>query len=164
MSKTWRTLAGCVAFALLLPSCAGTKGMNPTSLLSMLGSKPQLSTLMGLVQSAGLEDLLSGKNPLTLLAPSNDAFKALGTDMLDNLMKPENKSMLTDILKGHIVPGALDANALASNASVQNMLGKSVDVTKTADGVLSVGGAKVQESLEGSNGYVHIIDQVLGGH
>ena len=139
-----------------------SEGMN--SLLGAVTSNPQLSTLAGLVGSAGLGDLLSGKNPLTMLAPSNEAFAKLGPTALDELKKPENMSKLTNLLQSHIIPGKLDTDALLEKgASGLTSMGGGAPLTaaKTEDGKVTIGGANVTESIETGNGTIHMIDKVL---
>ncbi len=105
------TLVLAIASITFVSGCSksgseASEGMD--SILGAVTSNPQLSTLAGLVGSAGLGSVLSGKNPLTMLAPSNDAFAKLGPTALDELKKPENMSKLTNVLQSHIIPGKLE--------------------------------------------------------
>merc|ERR1719478_1393003 len=63
-----------------------------------------LSTLVSAVVAADLADTLSSPGPFTVFAPTNDAFAALPSGTLDDLMKPENKGQLADILTYHVLP------------------------------------------------------------
>jgi uncharacterized surface protein with fasciclin (FAS1) repeats len=130
------------------------------SLLSMLGGDSELSTLASLVSAAGIGDLLGGDNPLTLLAPTNDAFSALGDDVLQNLTKPENQDQLTDVLKNHVIPGKHSLSDLASNGGT-TMLGNALDIAGTGDAMTIGGAGVVAGDMEGSNGFVQKIDKVL---
>jgi uncharacterized surface protein with fasciclin (FAS1) repeats len=138
-----------------------SEGMN--SLLGMVTANPQLSTLAGLVGAAGLGDVLSGTNPVTLLAPSNEAFAKLGDTALNELKKPENIGRLTNVLKGHIIPGNLDTDAMVEQAGgLMSMFGsKPLTAAKTEDGKVTIGGANVTESIKAGNGTIHMIDSVL---
>ena len=40
-----------------------------------------------------------------VFAPTNEAFDALPEGTVDNLLKPENKDALANILKYHVTPG-----------------------------------------------------------
>jgi uncharacterized surface protein with fasciclin (FAS1) repeats len=64
-----------------------------------------LSTLVTAVKAADLVSTLQGSGPFTVFAPTNEAFAALPTGTLDNLLKPENKDQLKGILTYHVVAG-----------------------------------------------------------
>src|SRR5689334_1104965 len=71
------------------------------------------TTLVAAVKAAGLVEALSGSGPFTVFAPVNDAFENLPAGTVDNLLKPENKAMLTSVLTYHVVSGKYDFNAIA---------------------------------------------------
>ena len=164
-----RSLLGACALltAVVLSGCSSASNMasQASSVASTLGVNPNLSTFMGLAQSGGIEKMLSGKNPVTLLAPSNDAIAtALSPDMLANLAKPENKDQLVRLVQNHVIVGnqSLDqiVNMTGTNAP-KSLTGNALDVAKNADGSLSIGGAKVTETMKTGNGFIHVIDKVL---
>src|SRR5262249_58069196 len=66
------------------------------------------TTLVAAVKAAGLVDTLKGKGPFTVFAPTNAAFAKLPAGTVDNLLKPENKAMLTKVLTYHVVAGKCD--------------------------------------------------------
>ncbi|MFC5512435.1 fasciclin domain-containing protein [Massilia jejuensis] len=72
------------------------------------------TTLVAAVKAAGLVDTLKGKGPFTVFAPTNAAFNKLPAGTVDTLVKPENKSTLTNILTYHVVPGKHDFKALSA--------------------------------------------------
>ena len=74
------------------------------------------TTLVAAVKAAGLVDTLEGKGPFTVFAPTNDAFARLPAGTIDALLKPENKTMLANVLTYHVVAGKLDAHALMEKA------------------------------------------------
>lgn len=95
--------------------CGGSKVLSEgSSLMSSLGSNPNLSTFTSLLKTPGLDKLLGSatKSPFTLLAPTNSAFDALGTSGISNLTKPDNINQLASLVKNQIVPGKLDAASL----------------------------------------------------
>src|SRR5271168_413750 len=63
------------------------------------------TTLVAAVKAAGLVDTLKGPGPLTVFAPTNEAFAKLPMGTVDTLLKPENKDTLTKILTYHVVSG-----------------------------------------------------------
>src|SRR6202050_4046009 len=70
------------------------------------------TTLVAAVKAAGLVDTLKGPGPLTVFAPTNEAFAKLPMGTVDTLLKPENKDMLTKVLTYHVVAGRLSAAEL----------------------------------------------------
>jgi uncharacterized surface protein with fasciclin (FAS1) repeats len=111
------------------------------------------------VQAAGLVDTLNGAGPFTVFAPTDDAFAALPPGLLDALLLPENKAVLTKILTYHVVPGAVMA-ADVTDGEVATVEGQTVTLS-TVDGV-TVNGAKViQADVAADNGVIHVIDAVI---
>lgn len=121
-------------------------------LITALTGNSSLSTMAGLLQTPGLDKLLGStlKSPFTLLAPTNDAFSALGSTALSSLTKPENLSSLADILKGHIVPGKLDAAGLAKSG-----------LTTAAGSALNLGSANLGTMIGGKDFNIFPLDKVL---
>lgn len=64
-----------------------------------------LTTLIAAVQAAGLADELMGEGPYTLFAPTNEAFDALPQGTVEELLKPENREMLQDVINAHLIEG-----------------------------------------------------------
>lgn len=117
------------------------------------------STLVAAVQAAGLVDTLNGAGPFTVFAPTDEAFAALPPGLVDALLLPENKDVLTKILTYHVVPGAVMA-ADVTDGEVATVEGQNVTLS-TADGV-SINNAKVvQADVVADNGVIHVIDAVI---
>jgi len=127
------------------------------------GNKP-FSTLVTAVQAAGVEDALVNAGPLTVFAPVNAAFDKLPKGTVETLLKPENKTKLGFILKNHVAPSNYPIKQLKKEAKKGRKLymasGKYLVVEKK-DGKIYVGGAPILMSVKVSNGWIHVIDQVL---
>lgn len=119
-----------------------------------------LSTLVAAVTAADLVGTLSGAGPFTVFAPTNAAFEALPAGTLDNLLLPENKDQLVNILTYHVVPGAVVSSALTDGMEVTTVQGGTLTIA-LGDQVLINDATVVQADVEASNGVVHIIDKVL---
>ena len=108
---------------------------------------------------------LETQSPLTVFAPTNDAFAALPAGVLANLLKPENKAQLVDILTYHVVSGNVSSSELKNAELVPTLEGKDISVNIESTGFyLNVGtnGAEViKANVEASNGVVHLINAVL---
>ena len=132
---------------------------QPNILQVALGSKDH-STLVAGVLAAGLENVLTNAGPLTVFAPTNAAFDLLPDGTLDELLKPENKEMLANIITFHAAPGSYTGNNIKGVMGIGQATGDKVKVV-VKDGVTYVNDAKVLGTVKASNGYVHVIDKVL---
>ena len=124
-------------------------------------SAGSFNTLVAAVQAAGLVDTLKGPGPFTVFAPTDEAFAALPVGTVEDLLKPENRGKLTDILTYHVVPGKVLSGDLAGKMlAASTVQGQSVKIDGTAG--VRVGNANVVSAdIETSNGVIHVIDTVL---
>ena len=75
-------------------------------MFNTLATDSRFSTLVAAVQAAGLtEQAISDLGPLTIFAPTNDAFAKIDNETLSGLLTSEDKTGLTNILLRHVVPG-----------------------------------------------------------
>ncbi|MCF7567423.1 fasciclin domain-containing protein [Sabulilitoribacter arenilitoris] len=132
---------------------------TPNCLQIALGS-PDHKTLVAAVQAAQVENALVNVGPLTVFAPTDDAFAALPEGTVENLVKPENKATLADILKYHVTPGNLNENILTKLKKLGQANNQYVKV-EVIDGKPVIGGANIIASVKAGNGIVHVIDKVL---
>lgn len=117
-----------------------------------------LKTFVKAIRETGLEELLEGPGPYTVLAPNERAFRDLPPGRLDVLLEDEQE--LTKILRYHVVEGVLDQSDLVGRGNVRTLQGGSLQVQK--DGGVHVGKATILESdIECENGICHVIDTVL---
>ncbi len=128
-----------------------------------IGSEPH-STLVAAVQAAQIEHVLVNAGPLTVFAPTNDAFAALPEGTVDNLLKPENKETLATILKGHAAPGSFNVEGLKKEARKGRkiFMANETYLEVIVDGEdIMVGGAKVIGTVQTSNGIINVVDKVI---
>lgn len=121
---------------------------------------PDHTTLVKAVQAADLVNVLSNAGPFTVFAPTNAAFEALPPGTLDELLKPENKQKLADILQYHVTISTYDGEKLTDGKILNEVSLGSVKITNK-DGKIMVNDATIIASVPASNGIVHIIDKVL---
>ncbi|QQV01739.1 MULTISPECIES: fasciclin domain-containing protein [Chryseobacterium] len=130
-------------------------------------------TLVAAVKAAGLVETLQSDGPFTVFAPTDAAFAKLPAGTVENLVKPENKEMLTNILTYHVLPGKYSSkqvwdavkagNGKAMMDTVQGeqltfwTKGKDLYVTDAKGNKAKVTIADVNQS----NGVIHVIDTVL---
>ena len=122
------------------------------------------STLVAAVKAANIEHILVNAGPLTVFAPTNEAFDKLPKETVQDLLKPENREMLVQILTRHAAPGSYDIEALKKEGRKGRKLymatGDYLNVTMEGDDVY-VGGAKVVASVQTSNGIINVVNDVI---
>ena len=120
-------------------------------------------TLLAAAQAAGLVSTLKSDGPLTVFAPTDDAFKALPAGTVESLLKPENKAKLAAILKYHVVSGkVLAAQAVKLDGkSVGTVEGRNINVAVKSGKVNINDATVIMADVKASNGVVHVIDKVL---
>ena len=132
---------------------------NPNIVQVAIGSKDH-TTLVAAVKAGGLVDALSNAGPFTVFAPTNAAFEKLPAGTVDGLLKPEKKADLVNILEYHTYVGALRPDYFQDGQSYEQVNGKKVDIT-VKDGKTSVNGSEIVASIQTSNGWIHVIGDVL---
>ena len=152
----------------------GGAAMYPTKdIIDNAVNSKDHTTLVAAVKAAGLVETLKGKGPFTVFAPTNEAFAALPAGTVDNLLKPENKAMLTSILTYHVVAGDWNAKSIEKaikegngTAELKTVQGgklwaswknNAVWIKDEKGNVAKVTIADVKQS----NGVIHVIDKVL---
>jgi uncharacterized surface protein with fasciclin (FAS1) repeats len=145
------------------PVPGGTSSEAPTSsgtVVEVIGANAKLSTLSAALKAAGLGETLAGKGPFTIFAPSDEAFAALPPEALQDLLKPENKAKLAQLLTYHVVPGKVESKTLKSGdtATVQ---GQPIAVKVEGSKVMVNDATVTQADVAASNGVVHVIDKVI---
>jgi uncharacterized surface protein with fasciclin (FAS1) repeats len=121
---------------------------------------PSHSTLVTAIKAADLENALVNAGPLMVFAPTNAAFDELPAGTVNDLLKPENKVKLANILKYHVTPGNYSREFLKNFNKLGQANDQNVDVEVTGDDVY-VGGAKIVASIPASNGIIHVVDKVI---
>lgn len=132
------------------------------SIAEIVSQEPRLATLLKAVTAAGLVTQLSGENggPWTLLAPSNEAFDALGEEAIKSLLA--NPSQLANVLGAHVIPSRIRRGDMIAQRSARTLLGRDAVSFSLVDGKLAVAGAGIiTADIEASNGVIHIIDRVI---
>lgn len=124
------------------------------------------TTLVAAVKAAGLVETLKGAGPFTVFAPTNEAFGKLPAGTVDNLVKPENKAALTNILTYHVVAGAFKSTDLKDGQKLKTVQGEELTI-HYMDNKWMVHDAKggmaniTIADVISSNGVTFVIDAVL---
>lgn len=124
------------------------------------GSKDH-TTLVTAVKAGELVDALSNAGPFTVFAPTNAAFEKLPKGTVEELLKPEKKSDLQNVLEYHTYVGVLKTDYMQDGQTFEQVNGKKIKITKQGDKVMINDKATIIASIPASNGIIHIIDEVL---
>lgn len=187
MKKTWMNFSTVLLFsAIAISSCNSSGDKKPAEdtttttttttvttqettppvevakdIVDIAAGSADHSTLVAAVKAAGLVETLKGAGPFTVFAPTNAAFNALPAGTVDNLLKPENKADLTNVLTYHVVAGTLKAADLTNGQKLKTVQGTDLTVS-IKDGKVMINGANVTAAdLMASNGVIHVIDAVV---
>jgi uncharacterized surface protein with fasciclin (FAS1) repeats len=138
--------------------------VSSANALQVAKSLDDFKTLVVAIEAAGVEDAVVNVGPLTIFAPVNAAFDKLPAGTVETLLKPENKNQLAFILKNHVAPANFPESQLKKEARKGRKLymasGKYLVVENKEDGIY-VGGFKVLKTVKVSNGWIHVIDNIL---
>lgn len=136
-----------------VPASGGT-------VVEAIASNPKLKTLSAAIKESGLEETLSGQGPFTLFAPTDEAFAALPPEAVQELLNPENKARLAQLLTYHVVSGKVESSAIKAGQT-QTVQGQPITL-KVEGSQVTVNDAKVtQADIPASNGVIHLIDKVI---
>jgi phosphate binding protein len=120
------------------------------------------TTLLAAVEAAGLVDALNSEGPLTVFAPTDEAFAALPAGTVEYLLA--NPELLTAVLTYHVLPGSVMAETvmtMTEATEVETLQGAPITVMASDMGV-TVDGVNVSATdIAASNGVIHVIDAVL---
>lgn len=182
-----KNLAGLVAGLMVIPAiaaCAPDTAQTPTqtdqtaqqpaptteapaatgegNVVEVAASEQSLSTLANIIREAGLNDTLQQGGPYTIFAPSDQAFAQIPEATRQQLLQPENRETLRQILNYHVVPGELTADQLQSG-QVETVAGQpvNVQVDQSANQVRVNEATVTRPNLQANNGVVHIVDRVI---
>ena len=154
---------------LLLAFVAGCGGNDdhPDNVVQVAQGDSRFSILVEAVQAAGLVDTLSAPGPVTVFAPTNDAFAALLGELgvsKDQLLA--NKPLLTAVLKYHVVAGKVPSSAVPLGKAINPVGGGYFKVDKVGANLVITDGRNrtskiVQADVAASNGVIHAVDKVL---
>jgi uncharacterized surface protein with fasciclin (FAS1) repeats len=180
--NSWKSPIPALAFTLLLAACGGSDVDTPAAesftaasnrgqayvvdensdpnILGVALSSPDHTTLVAAVQAAELENVLVNAGPLTVFAPTNEAFAALPAGTVEELLRPENKTKLARIVTSHAAPGKFTVEMLQNEERLYQATGHYVDI-EVRDGETYVNGARIIATVMASNGVVHVVDQVF---
>lgn len=117
------------------------------------------SILVSVLQTADLVGALQGDGPFTVFAPTDEAFAAVPTAVLDMLLT--DVDLLTQVLTYHVVPGRVLSTDVVGLTSAETLNGASVSISVEGGAVLIDNATVTATDVQGTNGVIHVIDAVI---
>ncbi|MEJ2502414.1 MAG: fasciclin domain-containing protein [Gemmatimonadota bacterium] len=142
------------------------RGRNPATTPTILdvaltvnAETGEFSTLIAAVLEVGLDDALAARGQRTVFAPTDAAFAALGLNA-GNIAGVDAET-LTDILRFHVAPGRRLAQSVVTASQIRMLNGDFNPIEVTSAGAFIGDAQIIATDFEGSNGVIHVIDDVL---
>lgn len=133
-----------------------------TTLLTTADGAGTFTTLLAAAKAAGLDAALDGKDPLTVFAPTDEAFAALPEGTVESLLKKENRKKLVELLTSHVVSGKVSAGDALNAGTAKSLNGAELNFA-IKDGLFTVNGSVIRSTgIDGGNGTIHVISSVIG--
>lgn len=155
------------ALALLVSTSAATAQMAghqetmSNDIVGVAAEAGTFNTLIAAAQAADLVDALKGDGPLTVFAPTDDAFAKLPEGTVETLLKPENKEKLQAVLLYHVVAGKIMSDQVVDLTSAESLQGDTIDISVKMGKVYVDDAQVIAADVEASNGVIHVIDAVI---
>jgi len=133
-------------------------------IITELTNSDEIDVLAELADQAGLKDLLSSEGPITVFAPTNEAFSKLPPGVAKKLF--EDKEHLKKVILYHMIESSLPYDDIVDDTTHATKEGTSIRMNKfkmveTLPDFATVNGVGVLHSLPASNGVIHIISELL---
>eukprot|EP00545_Synedropsis_sp_CCMP1620_P013406 CAMPEP_0119007422 /NCGR_PEP_ID=MMETSP1176-20130426/2997_1 /TAXON_ID=265551 /ORGANISM="Synedropsis recta cf, Strain CCMP1620" /LENGTH=575 /DNA_ID=CAMNT_0006959565 /DNA_START=98 /DNA_END=1822 /DNA_ORIENTATION=+ len=147
-------------------ACAASIDAQDSTIYEIVKSNDNFATLATALELTDLDEVLDCTNPFwcryTVFAPTDKAFSKLPEGLLGKLITEDWKAHLTRILLYHVAYGFYKAADIEDGGKVSTLAGEYVNTTIEDDGTVKINTATVSSAdVEASNGWVHVIDQVL---
>ena len=151
-----------VGFLAILSIATAEEKAAKTDIVDTAVAAGSFKTLVAAVKAAGLVEALKAEGPLTVFAPTDEAFAKLPAGTVESLLKPENKDKLVDILTYHVVKGNVPSKTAVTLDKATALNKKEIKLAVMEGSLTLNGSAKVTKAdIECSNGVIHVIDAVI---
>ncbi|XP_053735046.1 transforming growth factor-beta-induced protein ig-h3 [Synchiropus splendidus] len=127
---------------------------------SIIDTDDDLETLRTAIAAAGLNSVLEGPGPLTVFAPTNEAFEKMPQETLTRILG--DPVALKDLLNYHMLKQMHCAESIVSSTALETLQGSVLEVGCDSD-KLTLNGHSIVTTKDhlGTNGVVHYINQLL---
>ena len=150
------------AAAIALPVLTMAGAANAADIVDTAVGAGSFNTLVAAVEAAGLVETLKGEGPFTVFAPTDEAFAKLPEGTVENLLKPENKDQLVQVLTYHVVPGkTMSSDIAGKKLEAETVEGQMVTIDASNGAVMVDEATVIQADVDADNGVIHVIDTVI---
>jgi len=120
------------AVALAVPITLSAWTVQAADIIQSAEQVGRYNGFLQLLDAAGMVEMLKGKGPFTVFAPTDEAFGQLPPGTLDWLVVEEGRRPLEAIIQSHIVAGTAILE--------EDLLGRAVEVATLGGGTLAIYG------------------------
>jgi uncharacterized surface protein with fasciclin (FAS1) repeats len=161
--KKFKSAMGAMVLTLgvLVAGPARAEYTAQKDIVDTAASAGSFNTLVAAVKAAGLVETLKGEGPLTVFAPTDEAFAKLPQGTVESLLKPENRDKLTAILTYHVVPGRVTADQVVNLSTARTANGRDLRINASNGKVMVDNANVIKTDIMTSNGVIHVIDTVV---
>lgn len=148
----------------------GTDNTEEHNVMALLKMDDNFSIFVELIEESGLEASFDFSEPVTILAPTNEAFKQLTKEEYSELRDGENRAKLNTIIQAHVMPRKVYIREFENNQVISNADGD-IPVERAgnfagggparANDIIIGGATIVKADVEASNGLIHVLDGVI---
>lgn len=133
-----------------------------SNITQVINVDKNLRTLKRGIHASDMDQLLSRTGPYTLFAPSDLAFEKMKQGAMKDLLEPQNKLLLTELMQNHIIDGKIYFKELKDGDKLKTINGRELKV-QVKDNVVIVGDIEVlaMGTKKISNGVIHLTDTVF---
>jgi uncharacterized surface protein with fasciclin (FAS1) repeats len=163
-----KILAGAIAALTLTATASVAQAqmaddhvMPSKDIVDVAAEAGTFNTLLAAAKAADLVDALRGEGPLTVFAPTDEAFAKLPEGTVETLLKPENKEKLQAVLLYHVVEGKVTSAEVVNLKYAKTLQGQKVKFAVKMDKVYVNDAEVIAADVEASNGVIHVIDAVI---
>jgi uncharacterized surface protein with fasciclin (FAS1) repeats len=134
--------------------------LDPKNIVSIASGSKDHTTLVAALKAADYVTSVANPGPLTVFAPTNEAFAKLPKGTVESLVTPEKQAELQEILKYHVTTSVYETKFMQDGQTLSMANGAKTTI-HVKDGKVTVNDANVIASIRASNGIIHVIDGVL---
>ena len=140
------------------PRLAGAEMLGSRTIAGNVAAAPNLRTLVSALRASDAGQSLSAAGPVTMFAPSDEAFARMSPGIVDELLQPANRATLNKLVNYHVVPGTITLEQLRSRIDQSGGVAR----LTTVDGALLLarkeGDAVALTDTHGNKSYVETPD------
>ncbi len=134
---------------------------GPRNLIDTAVADGRFTTLKAALDAAGLTPFFQWDDPLTVFAPTDEAFAKLPEETLARLLEPENKEQLVAVLSRHVSAGDTSLASALGAGEVEPVRGAPLAISFSEGRVRVDDAVLIDADIECTDGTIHVIDTVL---